>query len=144
MTKKKPCEYCRKKKKKLTWDHVVSKSKGGKWKVRVCSECNCQKSDLSLTEFLRTLPGDAPQREWVPAFFAGERQERKRIWKLEWEAQEEKERNEWHSIGPRRIRKKLGPETVERARMKIAERHKEERSRLAEDHKEERSRLSLC
>ena len=61
------CTYCGSWR-QMTRDHVVPKSQGGTYIVPVCHQCNCSKANMSLQEWLLTLPGDAPQHHFVTFF----------------------------------------------------------------------------
>jgi hypothetical protein len=52
-----------------TKDHVVPRHRGGQMTLDACRECNTAKGSLSLAEWLKTLPADAPQHERAAEIF---------------------------------------------------------------------------
>lgn len=55
------CTYCGSSL-KMTDDHVIARSKGGKITVPACSACNLSKGDKPLMEWLRWLKINCPYR----------------------------------------------------------------------------------
>lgn len=61
------CAYCGNFR-KMESEHIIPACEGGKQIIFACKYCNRTKGKMSLQEWLKTFPTEAPQHIYVPRF----------------------------------------------------------------------------